>query len=451
MKKHIILSIIILSGYTYLPASQDIRQLAQERLERQKGRLQKDLEQAIAEKNNRWLESHKKLLLDNNILTLERYQQILNEMTVVQTSESPSTEQISTAATPCAIFGLARFKAQLTKQYEQACQDGNLEWLRENQQQLLEKHIIGHEELDMMIEALEEPIKKKQHIEQERAETEDILRITAKERMQKATSTQDAIINGLAWLYEQLTHQKESVIALKEIGSIQNLEHLFDRLSQLTENQDIMAVIGKEIQQLRGHMLYRIWATPQEIAGNTSLAVQALKDAMIHNDFNAMINIYKDAIRKTTSESEAMDLFYNCLIQAIERNDTTAVIDLYLNFLKGSNQEEASLLLIDEYTQCLLRNNNLEALKKLQICLKNTEYMNSLLEAITSLELNMGIASTILPQQHPQEFPERVLWDEWQAACINRNLARLLELQDQAVQHGIVDADVASAIIESII
>lgn len=70
MKKHIILSIIILSGYTYLPASQEIRQLARERLERQKGRLQKDLEQAIAGKNNRWLESHKTLLLDNHILTL---------------------------------------------------------------------------------------------------------------------------------------------------------------------------------------------------------------------------------------------------------------------------------------------------------------------------------------------------------------------------------------------
>lgn len=451
MKKHIILSIIILFGYTYLPASQDIRQLARERLERQKGHLQKDLEQAIAEKNNRWLESHKTLLLDNHILTLERYQQILNEMTVAQAPESPSTEQIPAAAAPCAIFGLARFKGHLTKQYEQACRDGNLEWLRENQQQLLEKHIVGQDELDMMLEALEEPMQKKQHVEQERTETEDFLRMAAIERMQKAASTQDAIINGLAWLYEQLTHKKESVITLKEIGSIQNLEQLFDHLSQLAENQDIMAVIGKEIQQLRGHMLYRIWATPQEITGNTSLAIQALKDAMIRNDFNAMINIYKDTIRKTTSESEAMNLFYNCLIQAIERNDTTAVIDLHLNFLKGSNQEEASLLLIDEYAQCLLRNKNLEALKKLQVCLNNTEYMDSLLGAITSLELDMGIYPTLSPLQHQQEFPERVLWDEWQAACINRNLARLLELRDQAVQHGIVDADVASAIIESII
>jgi hypothetical protein len=258
----------MMSAFTYyLPASQDIRQLARERLERQK----------------------------------------------------------------------ARFKAQLTKEFERACQESDLAWITKNQQHLLEKHIVVREELDMMLEALGEPAEKKQRIEQEKTDCEHILRMSAIERMQKAANTQEAITNGLAWLYEKLSNKIEFVTILKEIGLIQNLEVLFNRLNQLTENQDIMTIIGKEVQQLRGHMLYRVWVTPQEIASNTDLAMQALKEAIIRNDFNAIINIYRDAIRQTTAEHEAMELLNNCFIQAIERNDTTAVVDLYLTFLKEAS------------------------------------------------------------------------------------------------------------------
>jgi hypothetical protein len=382
MKKYIALSIIMMSAFTYyLPASQDIRQLARERLERQQ----------------------------------------------------------------------ERFKAQLTKEFERACQESDLAWITKNQQHLLEQHVVGREELDMTLKALEEPAKKKQRIDQEKTDCEHTLRMTAIERMQKALSTQEAITNGLAWLYAKLSNKREFVTILKEIGLIQNLEVLFNRLNQLTENQDIMAIIGKEVQQLRGHMLYRVWVTPQEITSNTDLAMQALKEAIIRNDFNAIINIYRDAIRQTTAEHEAMKLLNNCFIQAIERNDTTAVVDLYLNVFKGSVQEEASLLLIDEYAQCLLRNRNLEALKKLRICLEHTQYIDSLLETITSLEVAMGITPTMPSQTSQQKISVRNLWDEWQAACINRNLDQLLALRDQVIQQGIVETDVANAIIESII
>jgi hypothetical protein len=269
--------------------------------------------------------------------------------------------------------------------------------------------------------------------------------------MQTATSDQEAVVNGLAWLCEQLSDKQELVMATKQAGKTQNLEELFKNLDQLTENQNIMAVIGKELQQLRGHMLYRVWAAPQEIASNKTLAMQAFREAMVRNDFNAIINLYRDAIQKTSLESEVMNILSNRFIQAIEQNDTTTVVDLYLNFFKGHDQEEASLLLMNEYAQNLFERRNLEALQKLRVCFEHTQYMDSLLGAITSLQIDIGIIPSTISHDAPQQQTHGYdLWNEWQTACINRNLERLLALREQAIQNGIVDADVADAIIESI-
>ena len=97
----------------------------------------------------------------------------------------------------------------------------------------------------------------------------------------------------------------------------------------------------------------------------------------------------------------------------------------------------------------LIRSRNLENLRKLQICFEGTAIEQEIRGAIAAIELELG--REITPQAQKAGQPSKqTLYDEWQAACANQELPRLIELRDAVVQQGIVDGDVADAIIQSL-
>ena len=156
-----------------------------------------------------------------------------------------------------------------------------------------------------------------------------------------------------------------------------------------------------------------------------------------------MINIYRDFLKNSPFQGKALDAVYNnFFMPAIERNDTTALIDLYTNFFSNSDRQEAALLLLVEYAQTRIQKGDRERLQMLLICFENTAYEEEMKKALQQL------TGRISPRG---SSPKSTLYNEWQAACTNRDLEKLLQLRDEAIRQGIVEQDMANAIIESLV
>ena len=323
--------------------------------------------------------------------------------------------------------------------------------MTKNKQLLIEQHILGREEFEDILSTLEIPKREAESKAKRRKMDEDIIRQSCIAIMRQAKSEQEAVANGLAILYTSLVGEDETLDAIKKLADIRNLDQFYAQLNEIAENPKIKTTIGNELAQLRGHMLYRVWENPELLAANPDQALRTFEQAAGSRDINAMINLYRDFLkREDPLRKKALSIVFDLLTRAMDRDDIQALIDSYLYFFKASEQQETALLFLEEYAQKLIEHRDLENLKKLLVCFENTRYEREIKDRISALELEMGHQISMTPSATGQ-LPRQVLYDEWQAACTNQDLARLLELQEQVIQQGIVAQDVAEAIIQSIV
>lgn len=338
----------------------------------------------------------------------------------------------------------AKYKLHLSGLYESACQQGNIDWLKSNRDLLLEKHIVGRDELDTLLETLQAPQKEAREKERKQAEQRIIAEQTYTARMKAAKTPQMALKEGIANLYE-LRAGKKDIFYHKLIATAgtENLERFFNLINELQQNSAIMDKVGQELQQLHSHMLYRVWESAKDLTSNKDVAFKVFQNAIAYKDTSAMINIYRDFLKNSPFQGKALDAVYNnFFMPAIERNDTTALIDLYTNFFSNSDRQEAALLLLVEYAQTRIQKGDRERLQMLLICFENTAYEEEMKKALQQL------TGRISPRG---SSPKSTLYNEWQAACTNRDLEKLLQLRDEAIRQGIVEQDMANAIIESLV
>lgn len=451
------LTVIGIGSYAQAMTSEERKQLEMERVARQTDKLLLELNKAMTSKNIKWLTDNKHMLISLKVISQERFQQMIDQLTLeiqrgelTQKREKASSE-ISSEDEALRALAAKRYKNHLRDEYEQAILTGNIVWFKKNRELLLTKHIALENELDPLIEALESPIKEKERAEECQKEREIVARQTCMSRMAEAKSAQEATRRGLAWLYEQLAGKDANGEALKALADIQDLSEFFDHLNELAQRPKMMETIGNELQQLRGHMLYRVWETPQQLATSPDTALQAFRNAATLHDINAMINLYRDILKKNSNQSTVLGIIYDIYTNAMDRQDIQALIDLYLYFFKGSDQEATALLLLNEFTQQLIQRRDKEGLQRLLLCFENTPYEQDAKGAIASLALEMGQPSgSITPADTSSQSPKHILYEEWQAACINQNLGRLLELHDEVIKLDIVAEDIADAIIQSL-
>lgn len=336
----------------------------------------------------------------------------------------------------------ARYKQHLIEEYEKACQKGDIHWLQSNRELLLARHVVGQDELDMILETLQIPQKEAQEKERKQTKQMAIAEQTYTDRMKAAGTPQLALKNGIAEFYALRAGKDAHYYELIRIADIENLKLFFTHINELMKNSAIMDKVGQELQKLQSHMLYRTWENPKDLVSNTDSALKIFQNAITYKDISAMINIYRDFLKNSLAKDQALAKIYNDLfIPSFERNDTQALLDLYLNFFKESDQKEATLLLLEEYAQTCIRKKDIEKLKLLLVGFEGTEYEQPIRESIQKLT---GITSP------KGSSPKSLLYDEWQAASINRDLDKLLQLREDAIREGIVERATADAIIESL-
>lgn len=171
---------------------------------------------------------------------------------------------------------------------------------------------------------------------------------------------------------------------------------------------------------------------------------------------NAMINLYRDFLKNNPPlQKEALNMVFDTLTRAMETRSMQTLIDIYLNFFKGSEQQETALLLLQEFTQELIQQRNIEDLNKILTCFEGTSFQSELQDTIAAIALQMGApahmgAAAAAMDEDQTASPRQIVYDQWQAACTNQDIGILLNLKDEAVRLGVVELYDAEAIIQSL-
>ncbi len=452
---------------------QQLRQLAMERMERdrQKEQLKPELELAIQSKNIKWIKEKRSSLISLRIITSEEFDKTIRQLTdEIQRQEQPVPSTIAPSQgfsddeelQEVRQLSKLRYKAALSKDFQRASETGDIEWLKQNKTAVAQQGIELLEVINGLIEAFEEPLKaqaeKAQIIAREREEAAQFKRERERKEHQaciaymKSTKSIQGMVERLAKLYNSLVGKDSNFDQLQKVTKIQNLGELFAQLKELTKNPSIIAAIGEEIQLLASYMQFGVWSSLQDLDKKPHQAFEAFQEAAGKRDFTAMINLYRNFLQQNESlRKEVLSIVFDILMNATDKNDLQALIDSYLYFFKGSEQQETALMFLNEYAQKLLAHRDLENLKKLLVVFENTEYERDINDAAVSLTLEIGQQ---LPEAAPattgSQLPRQVLYDEWMGARSQLNLERLFELRDEVVRQGIETADMADAIIHSV-
>jgi len=339
-------------------------------------------------------------------------------------------------------------KTYLNTEYEKALTEGNIEWISKNVQNLLGARVVGRDELMStlaiygisMKTAEEEAAERIQKLEQARKKADSEMRgFATRNYPQRALIP---IIN----LYKELRGTDSTYAQLSALTQERNLRVLYDRLLELLNNPDIKTSVAEQISNLCGYMRFGQWIDPMSIT--PEIAIIAFKQAAESLDINAMIDFYQNFLRMSEENEEALQESSNRFQQSIAKNDIQAMTDIYLNILQNSSMAKEALDRLKTYAQTL---RNSEQLTRLMIVFEKDPFMNELKSLITAVKVQEGEPVSSVAGE--VDFPGGLagLQQAYEEARANRDIDRLLELQDQLISSGIIqDAQTFEAVINSL-
>lgn len=348
-------------------------------------------------------------------------------------------------------------RAKLEAALDRASHDGDVEWVKAAEP-LLKKYYPS--EYDALVGALLAPQKETEaqaleaekervRIEKEKKDIQATLAESFKKILMKSKAERE-YAQHLAFIYSKITGLTTS----NERANLKLLESLVERSANVQDflevlrdvigkNEEIMNVVGDEVKMIVSNLLYRIAKPHADITQEDAMV--AFIHASVSKDFGAMINIYRDLLNAENKKVASLEAF-RMLKDAVMHHDTQAIVDLYKHFLMNSNHQGAALGMIFEYfmeqvrtmeerlAQSELIEPN-ESLAKLSAVFADTVYMPEVLPALRTFT---G-AKTLMSLD---------LLDEYSAAQVNRDVEALLRLRTSLIEAGIsgdlIDAQIIS-------
>ncbi len=379
----------------------------------------------------------------------------------------------------------ARYAAQKKAQNEQLLKElpereknGDLQWLQDNRQQLIEIDPALQEDLDEIIGALtlslSSPSSSSQQSGSSSSEDESDTADSAAQNSSTASSTvpvldpaeerlllaeyhkmakgeiQDASTEQAAAriivrLYKTITanyadNYKKYYEVLEQLLPELSLAQLHAQLAALEKIAEVNAIVGDEIAMLRGHMLYRIWEIPQNI--NSNIALKAFAHALKNNDINAAINIFRDFLSKLPLKNHIVQqLVMPKFKKDVNGHNADAIYDLYHHFIQDSNKKDEALL---QLCGCI-KDGTMPADKWgiIALCFVHSAYADEILPMIAK-QLRAHVPMYI------EDLPCLVvLYDNYRTAVINGETEQALELAKKLVGR-VIDREAYDTVIASI-